>query len=160
MADATVIHFGSDDCDRVQALQAAGYEVRESISLDTLRRDIERDDVDAVIVSEAEPGATEKAAALVRQHTGAPLILFRRSQAALDESRFDRVFSWLIPAAHWLFETAVLVMQSKELRGQSEDLRSELEAMLAENRRQRVIAEAQRDVARGAVWTLVSDEDC
>ena len=50
MAVATVIHFGWDDGYRVQALQAAGYDVRESLSLDALRRDVERDDVDDAAV--------------------------------------------------------------------------------------------------------------
>jgi len=135
MAAATVIHFGWDDCYRVQALQAAGYEVRESVSLDTLKLDVERDDVDAVIVSEAEPGATEKAAAVVRQHSGAPLILFRRSRAAFDESRFDRVYSSFIPPEFWLFETAVVVEQSRSLRAESQRLRSEAKALQTRGRR-------------------------
>jgi len=144
MAAATVVHFGWDDCHRVQTLQAAGYEVRESVSLDKLKLDVERDDVDAVIVSEAEPDSTERAAVLVRQHSGAPLILFRRSIAALNISRFDRVYSSFIAPPFWLFETAVVVMQSRSLRAESKRLRRETEALRAKSRLQRARANALR----------------
>jgi hypothetical protein len=130
MATATVLHFGSDDCHRVRVLRHAGYEVRELDSLDRLRLNLESgEDVDAVIVSEEGARYAEQAADLVRQHSGAPLVLFRQSHVNLDESRFDRVYPSLTPPPLWLFETAVIVMQSKELRAQSEWLRHEVKVL-------------------------------
>jgi hypothetical protein len=124
MATATVIHFGIDECQLVQVLRQAGYKVHELASLDQLRLHLEGvEDLDAVIVSQSEPHCVGHATDLVRQHSGAPLILFRCSDVVLDESRFDRVYSVFTPTSHWLFETAVLVMQAKELRAQSEALR-------------------------------------
>jgi hypothetical protein len=138
MAAAKVIHFGCDDCYRINVLRHVGYEVRESDSLERLQRDLERDeDLDAVIIAGVAPRCAEQAAVLVRQHSGAPLILFRRPDDALDESRFDRVFSWFSPDTHWLYSTAVLVMQSKELRTQSERLTRDSRAVVEQSRRQR-----------------------
>jgi hypothetical protein len=136
MATAKVIHFGSDDCHRVQVLRQAGYEVCESESLERLPLDLEGDGVDAVIVSEVEPRCAEKVAILVRQHSGAPLILFRCPSVAHDESRFDRVYDSLVPTADWLSETAELVVQSKHAA--SERLqRREAEGVRVENQRLR-----------------------
>jgi hypothetical protein len=125
MGSATVIHYGEDDCSRVPALKNAGYEVLVSDSLDRLKLDLERGEVDAVIVSGLQPRCTKKAAVLVRRRCSAPLILFRGTDVKHDVNRFDRVFSSQVPEAHWLFDTAVLVMQCKELRGQAETLRED-----------------------------------
>lgn len=117
VAKAKVIHVGSDDCHRVEVLRRNGFEVLMSDSLDGLRLHLEREtDVDAVFVTEETPQRAERAATLVRQHSGVPLILFRRSHTSLDESWFDRVYAPLVRPAAWLFETAVVIMQVRELR--------------------------------------------
>jgi hypothetical protein len=41
MATARIIHFGDDNCHRVQVLLRVGYEVCVSESLDRLRLDLE-----------------------------------------------------------------------------------------------------------------------
>jgi hypothetical protein len=161
MAAASVIHFGSDDPYRVPALRNAGYEVRESDSLDRLRMELERDEnVDAVIVSETEPPHAEQAADLARQHCRAPVILFRPPQHQVDESRFDRVFSWFIPEAIWLYETAVLVMRTKELTAESQRLQRESEKARKESRRQRERAQSERkrNADVGGLWKLEGSE--
>jgi hypothetical protein len=119
MATTTVIHFGSDVCQRVLVLRRAGYEVRELDSLDDLRLDLGSEAVDVVIVSEVEPSRAEQAAYVAREHSDAPLILFRDSSAVPDKGLFDLVFSSFTPGAQWLSETAVVIMQSKELRARS-----------------------------------------
>jgi hypothetical protein len=157
MAAATVIHFGSDDCFRVPLLRGAGYEVHEPSSLENLKIHLLRKgEVDAVILSGVEPAFAEKAASLVRQRSAAPLILFRHPDVAVEESRFDRVFSWSMPEAQWLFETAVLVMQARVLRAQSEALRAEAEAVRIESRRQQARAESEkrRNADAGGLWKL------
>jgi hypothetical protein len=120
MAAATVIHFGSRDLYRVPMLRNAGYEVRESDSLDRLRIELERnEDLDAVIMSEVDPRCAELAATLVRERSSAPLILFCRPDVRIDESQFDRVFSLFYPKSFWLYETAVLVIERQKLRANS-----------------------------------------
>jgi len=66
-----VIHFGWDDCYRVQVLRYLGYEVCESESLDELRRNLEGENaVDAVIISEGLPRIIYQASALLRSDPG------------------------------------------------------------------------------------------
>jgi hypothetical protein len=75
-----------------------------------LRTILECDDaVDAVIISEELPYSIEQAAAIARQHSAAPLILFCHSAGMLDESRFDRVYSSFVPPDLWVSETATLI---------------------------------------------------
>ena len=112
-----VIHFGWDDCYRVQVLRYLGYEVCESESLDELRRNLEGDNaVDAVIISEGLPHIIDQAATMVRQHSAAPLILFCRSEGILDESQFDRVYSSFVPPNLWVLETATLIEKGRAVR--------------------------------------------
>ena len=85
---ARVIHFGLDDCYRVQVLRSAGYEVHESESLAGLAQDLQRDPgVDAVIVSEGTARITEEAAEIARDRGASPVVLFRCSRVHLDEKR-------------------------------------------------------------------------
>jgi hypothetical protein len=113
---ARVIHFGVDDCHRVTVLQGAGYDVKESLSLDRLRIDLKTErDVDAVFISEDDRSSTERAAELVRRHCEATLILFRRTQRELDEKKFDRVYSSLTPPQNWLLGTAELIEMKRAI---------------------------------------------
>jgi hypothetical protein len=101
----------------VLVLRYLGYEVRESESLDALRINLECNDVvDAVIISEDLPHTIEQAAAIVRQHIAAPLILFCHPECMLDESRFDRVYSSFVPPSLWVLETATLIEKGRALR--------------------------------------------
>jgi hypothetical protein len=157
MAAASVVHFGNRDLYRVPVLRNAGYEVRESDSLDRFRIELERDlNIDAVIMSEVKPRHAEQAAVLARERCTSPLILFRHPDVTVDESKFDRVFSWFYPESFWLFETAMLVQWSMELRQSSERLRMESRAAWAETRRQRVRArlEGLRNKDAGGLWKL------
>ena len=110
---AKILHFGWDDCYRVQVLRGAGFAVVESETLEELCDHLQRGEpVDAVILSEAVPCTIEQAAAIVRTHCAAPMILFRRSLCLVDESAFDLVFAWFIPPPEWLEKTAELIAQS------------------------------------------------
>jgi hypothetical protein len=118
---ARVIHFGWDDCYRVQVLRFAGYEVRDPQSLEALVIELERDDqVDAVVLSEEDWGTLQKSVTVVLRHCAAPLILFRRSRQQIDESAFDRVFTWLVRPEVWLSETAELIAMNRALPKETE----------------------------------------
>jgi hypothetical protein len=109
---AKVIHFGWDDCYRVQVLQRAGFAVTEAKTLAALDFDLQQGELaDAVIVAEGTPHTTEGAADIVRLRTAVPLILFRRSQCDLDERKFDVVYPWCLPPEIWLARTAELITQ-------------------------------------------------
>ena len=134
---ARVIHYGWDDCYRVQVLRSAGFEVWEAPSLSTLDLDLQRDEpVDAVIVSEESRQSTEQALEMVRRRSLAPVILFRRAEPDVDHEAFDRVYSWCVPPAQWLSQTAELIARGRELQKESARLVREARAVREEIRRQ------------------------
>ena len=154
---ARVIHFGWDDCYRVQVLRYSGYADRESVTLDALRLDQElASQVDAVILSEDDRRSMESAAGLVRQYSEAPMILFRRFQDGLDETQFDRVFTPFVPPLLWLSETACLIAACKALGETSARLRHEArEAVLKTTwERARSRAESKRNANHAGRWRL------
>jgi hypothetical protein len=95
---ARVLQFGWDDCYRGQVLKYAGYSVTKAETLESLSHDLQQTpDVAAILISEEDPRTTEKAVEVVRRHTKAPLILFRRLTVNIDESKFDHVFKGFAP---------------------------------------------------------------
>ena len=117
---AKAIHFGVDDCYRVLVLQRAGYDLKQSPSLDALIIALQNErHVAAVFISEGERGSTERAADLVRRFSPAGVILFRYSQRTIDDGKFDRVYATLTPPQNWLPATAEFIRMSRS--GQEED---------------------------------------
>lgn len=143
---ARVLHFGYDDCYRVQVLRSAGYAVTEAMTLPTLERDLQLEQVQAVILSEDGPRIAERAADIVRQRSPAPVILFRRSLSDLDEGKFDQVYSCYVPPPVWLSRTAELIAASRATRADSARLRRESKAIREESGRER--ARSLTEVAR------------
>ena len=141
---ARVIHFGCDDCYRIEVLRSAGFEVRESQSIADLGIDLQRDDgLDAVFMSEDLGHDLEQAAEVARQYTQAPLVVFRRSSEPIDISKFDKVYSSLVPPWIWLRETAALIEQSRALRKESARLRHETQDVVMQSRGQRARSRAE-----------------
>ena len=134
---ARVLHFGFDDCHRVQVLQRAGYAVAEANTLDALELHLQQPEaVDAVVISEDSPHTTERAAEIARKRTLAPVILFRRTRVELDEHKFDRVYDWYATPWQWLSDTAELIARSQMVRDSSARLREESAAVREESQRQ------------------------
>jgi hypothetical protein len=162
MAAATVIHFGRDESDRMEALQDVGIEVLESDSLDRLRMHFGREaDVHAVLVSEETPECAEEVAAFVQRHSPAPVILLRCSEAALDESRFDRVYAPHKAMPFWVLEMAVVIEQFRMSLAQSRALIEESKAVYRDTEWQLARARVQmrRDADREGPWKLDGDEE-
>lgn len=110
-----IIYFGWNDCYRVQVLRSAGYEVKELTCLGGLIRELRNDlRVDLVIVSEGDMRSTEQAAELVQRYRVAPVVLFRRNQNILDETRFTRVLSSFIEPRVWLREIAAVIESGRD----------------------------------------------
>lgn len=145
MMTARVIHFGWDDCYRVPVLRAAGFEVKETGSLNELRASLQSDEpVDAVIVSEETEPTAERAAELVHHEGPAPVILFRRSQHSIDEKMFDKIYTCTTPPEVWVSETVALIGTGYRLQGESARLQVEAAAAQAEFQRQRIRAQRLR----------------
>lgn len=152
---ARLIHYGWDDCYRVQVLRSAGFEVQEAASLDMLDLHLQSDEkVNAVIVSEENRPSTERALEIVRRRSLAPVILFRRNEPDVDKNSFDRVYSWCVPPAEWLAQTAELIAKGRGLREQSARLVREAQAVTEETRRQgsRSAHERSRIALRAPFW--------
>jgi hypothetical protein len=142
---AQVIHFGIDDCYRVHVFRATGFEVIEAKSLDELGVNLQRNrQVDAVIVSEDIEPTAERAADIVRRSVLAPVVLFRRSQREIDESKFDKVYTYMTQPDVWLNETVVLIAKGYKLRAEATRLWAEALAVQAETLRQRMRAHGLR----------------
>jgi hypothetical protein len=116
---AKAIHFGVDGCYRVLVLQRAGYDVRQSPSLDALIIALQNErHVAAVFISEGDRGSTERAADLARRFSPAGVILFRSSRRAIDEGKFDRVYETLTPPQNWLPATADFIRMNRSRRAE------------------------------------------
>ena len=136
---AHVIHFGEDSCHRLQVLNSAGYSVQNCVTLVQLGSTLStHDDIEAVFFTEMHALSAERAVSLVRSSSSSPLILFRESEANLEEKKFDLVIQALTPPNVWLQYTHDLIEQSKMLRSESSSLIEEsrvLRGVSAEVRR-------------------------
>jgi hypothetical protein len=111
--------------------------VTKAETLESRSRDLqEGEDVAAVLLSADNPRITEKAAEVVRWHSKAPVILFQRSPANIDESMFDHVYQGFVTPEIWLSKTLELIAQSIDLRERSARLGLEAQAARQETRRQ------------------------
>lgn len=109
-----IIHFGLDDCYRVQVLRAAGYDVRQARSLIEVRTDLNRGNgVAAVIVLSDEARTAEEAATLAGN---TPVILFRRGTRTIDERKFDCILDCTVSPAIWLSQLAEVIARSGKLQ--------------------------------------------
>jgi hypothetical protein len=114
---ARVIHFGPDDCHRLIVLQSAGYAVDACNSLGQLRASLTAGDkADAVVMSDAEGVAPEEVASVARDHSLAPVVLFRGTNRVYEDSRFDLVVHTLTPPEVWLSEVNELIAKGRVLR--------------------------------------------
>ena len=115
--DSRVVHFGFDDCHRLELLRSQGYEVNEAGSLAELITHLRSATiaVDAVVLSEDEEMKPASILRAVRRETGAPVVLFRRTNREIDVRGFDRVFEWLTPPGDWLPEASRLIAAHRGL---------------------------------------------
>jgi hypothetical protein len=121
---ARVLQFGWDDCHRGQVLEHAGYLVTKAETLKSLSRELQMTpDVAAVVLSENDPRTMEQAAEVVRRHSKASVILFRRSSTSIDERKFDQVYYGVVTPDVWLPKTAELIAHSIDLQERSVPLR-------------------------------------
>jgi hypothetical protein len=113
-----VIHFGPDECHRMMVLRSAGYAVEECGSLMQLLAVLaSAAGVEAVVMSDTDGIPPRQAAAVVRDHSSLPVILFRNTNRAYEESGFDLVVDCLTPPETWLNDLNMIIERSRtELR--------------------------------------------
>jgi hypothetical protein len=118
VATVRLIHFGSDDCHRVNVLRSAGYSVDDCRSMRAFREALSADRKPAaVFITEREGDPTGDAISLTKSHSAAPVIFFRRSHCDLSNENFDLVIESLTPPEQWLQEIDQLIARCPEPRG-------------------------------------------
>ena len=111
---AKVIHFGPDYCHRMMVLKSAGYAVEDCETLLQLGTTLSAGaSADAVLMSDGEGVSPREAAALARRHSRLPLILFRNTNQAYDETGFDLIVQSLTPPEVWLNDVDALIERAR-----------------------------------------------
>jgi hypothetical protein len=149
---ARVIHFGPDDCYRLNVLRRAGYDIAGCNNLVELCKTLESDaEADAVLVNDSQGSIPLQAISTTRSRTSAPIILFPHPIRTYDADKIDLLVAAFTPPEEWLLDLANLIIHfrtvravSRLIRGQSEMLRRESAAAaraksLDERRRARQI---------------------
>lgn len=122
---ATLVHIGTDQCARLLVLQHAGYAVEScGTSLAKLARQLRREDVVAVAVTEDGPLICDDVIAIARKATPAPLILFAGVDNRCDPSGFDLVIQPGTTVERWLERVRESIEKSRAIREQSLTLRA------------------------------------
>ncbi len=107
---ARVIHFGPDDCHRLMVLQRAGYSVEACHSILQFRTRLETGDApDAVLVSDGDGFSPQEAIAIARTHSANPVILFRSTNIAYEDSGFDLLIPSLTSPEVWLSDLDMVI---------------------------------------------------
>jgi hypothetical protein len=120
---ARVIHYGADDCHRLMVLRIAGYSVDECHSLVQLRDCLARGgQVDALLLSDSEGIEPNEAIALARTHSSAPVILFRSTTLAYQDTGVDLIVHTLTAPEVWLEEVDALIEKCWASRAESQGL--------------------------------------
>jgi hypothetical protein len=118
VASVRLIHFGSDDCHRVNVLRSAGYSVDDCRSMRAFQEALTGErKPDAVFITERDDDPSRDVISLTKAYSAAPLVLFRRSHGDLSDGSFDLVIESLTPPKQWLQEIDELIARRHEGRG-------------------------------------------
>lgn len=138
---ARVIHFGLDDCYRLNVLRRAGYDIADCNNLVELCNALESDtEADAVMVNDSQGSIPLQVISTTRSRTAAPIILFPHSRRTYNAAKIDLMVAAFTPPEEWLLDLANLIIHfrtvramSQLIRGQSERLRRESAAARAKS---------------------------
>jgi hypothetical protein len=122
---SSIIHVGTDDCQRIAVLRVAGFEVRSCNSFDQLHSALLGiPPADAVAIAECRGALIDKAVSLTRATSSIPLILFQgTSPHSLIGSDFDLVVPVLTSPQVWIARVQTLIEESRAIRTRSEAIR-------------------------------------
>ena len=113
---AKLLHFGTDDCNRLLVLRSVGYSVELCPTVEEFHPALQkRPDADAVLVRAASERESRQVVRLAREHSNAPLVLFNTYYDYADEDQFELVISPLTPPEEWLRQIAGLIKQKSIL---------------------------------------------
>lgn len=146
---ARVIHFGVDQCYRLNVLRRAGYEVDTCGNLIQLREILEsKGETDALMVSDSDGSVRSQAISLARSRTSAPIILFPDSIHSYSTAEVDLVVPCFTPPEEWLLDLANLIVHSRAVREYSRLLKEESKSLRRASLAARVKSFRERERAR------------
>lgn len=121
----SLVHFGVDVARRIPVLQSAGFQVDLCSSIDSLIETLEREPVDAVIVSQTPELKVESVVSVVHSRPATSVILFSEEPGQPSGAEADLVIPVLTPPWEWLANIEEFIAQSKARRAVSQSLRAE-----------------------------------
>ena len=146
---ARVIHFRTDDCQRLHFLRKAGYEVEVCGNILQLRTALRSEaDTDAVVMNDSDGSLHENAISVVRSETAFPLVLFASSYRTYNPADFDLVVSPSASPGEWAIDFALMIVRSRVLREYSQVLRSSSARLRHESERVRIHSDKERERSR------------
>lgn len=126
-------------------LRSAGYSVDDCGSLMQLRTWLATGiAADALLMSDTGGVPPDEAIALAKTRTTMPVILFRSTNLAYEESGVDLIVPCLTPPEIWLTEVAELIQKSRILRAQSASLASQAAQLCRESQDARERSRSER----------------
>jgi len=154
---ATLLHFGTDNCQRLLVLRSAGYQVEVCESLPEFRTSLERNaDANAVLIASLLSVERRRVVTLTRENSNAGLVLFGSYSG---EREFDLVIPPLTDPEDWLQQIADLIQRTRVLNASAIAIR-EKSALLrkdAEIARLKSVIERERSAAARARAKRVID---
>ena len=112
---AKVLHFGTDDCNRLLVLRSVGYDVEFCPSLVEFPPLLQRSDPDAVLVTGRPNRERGQVVTLTRELSHARLILFGSSHSVAGDGEFDLVIPPLMHPEEWLQQVSSVIERSRTL---------------------------------------------
>lgn len=107
---ARVLHFGTDDCNRLLVLRSVGYSVDLCPTVEEFHSLMQkRTGADAILVTGVPVGERRQVVTLTRERSHAPLVLFNTSYDYADEGKFDLVIPPLTRPEEWLRKIAATI---------------------------------------------------
>ena len=131
----SLVHFGVDVACRIPVLQSAGFQVALCSSVDSLIEILERERIDAVVISQRPELKVNSVVSAV--HSRGPstfVILFAEGPGQPYGTEADLVIPVLTPPWEWLAKIAELIAQRKALRAESQSLRAVVSLLRNESR--------------------------
>lgn len=111
-----VLHFGTDDCNRLLVLRRVGYSVDLCPIVEEFHSVLQkRADADAVLVTAGPVSDRRQVVMRTRSYSHAPLVLFNTSCDCADECEFDLVIAPLTHPEVWLRKIAALIERTRAL---------------------------------------------
>jgi hypothetical protein len=118
MSAARIVHFGHDECHRLDVLRQAGYEATLCLSEPELVQQVEA--VAPVAVLFPRVPAKPQNIRELRNRTDIPFVVFTGSMRMAEAGSFDLVIEPVTRPEEWLERLAGVIQLSRELRKSSQ----------------------------------------